>query len=90
MDQRQIFHNNNELLSFVKSISVQEVKATLLIDKAGLSRVERFITSIKRPESYLEKLTKGRKSTSQQINYLFFAYSFQENAYAFGLGLILY
>jgi hypothetical protein len=46
MDQRQTFDNSKELLSLVKSISDQKLKASLLIDKIGLTRVEGFITSI--------------------------------------------
>lgn len=46
MDQRQTFNNNNELLSFVTSISNEKIKASLLIDREGLMRAEGVITSI--------------------------------------------
>ncbi len=47
MDQRQTFNNNNELLSFVTSLSIEKLKVSLLIDNEGLTRVEGIITSIK-------------------------------------------
>lgn len=46
MDQRQVFNNDEELLSFVTLMSNQKLKAFLLIDRAGLTRVEGVITSI--------------------------------------------
>jgi len=46
MDQRQTFNDNNELLSFITSVSNEKIKASLLIDKEGLMRVEGVITSI--------------------------------------------
>lgn len=47
MDQRQTFADAKELLSIVSSIADQQLKASLLVDKAGLTRLEGFITSIK-------------------------------------------
>jgi hypothetical protein len=45
MDQRQVFNNDKDLLSLVISISNQEQKAFLLVDREGLTRMEGFITS---------------------------------------------
>lgn len=46
MDQRQVFNNDKELLSFVTLISSEKLKAFLLVDKDGLTRVEGAITLI--------------------------------------------
>ena len=46
MDQRQVFNNEEELLSYVTSISKGNLKAFLLVDKEGLTRVEGVITLI--------------------------------------------
>ena len=46
MDQRQTFDDKQELLSFVTSISNEKIKAFLLVDKEGLTRVEGMITSV--------------------------------------------
>ena len=51
MDQRQVFNNNQELLSIIRSISDQGLKASLLVDKEGLTRVEGSITSINEQEA---------------------------------------
>lgn len=46
MDQRQTFETNHELLTLVASIAYEKLKAFLLIDNQGLTRVEGIITSI--------------------------------------------
>lgn len=46
MDQRQVFNDDQELLSFVILISNEKRKASLLVDKEGLTRVEGVITSV--------------------------------------------
>ena len=46
MDQRQTFIDDNELLSVVTTIFNQKLKASLIIDKEGLTRVEGIITLI--------------------------------------------
>lgn len=51
MDQRQVFNNSQELLSIIRSVSSQGLKASLLVDKEGLTRVEGSITSINEQEA---------------------------------------
>lgn len=46
MDQRQTFANSYELISSVKALIKDAVKASLLIDNDGLERLEGIITSI--------------------------------------------
>jgi hypothetical protein len=46
MDQRQVFEDEKELLALVTSIFSEQQKASLLIDRYGLTRVEGMITSL--------------------------------------------
>ena len=46
MDQRQTFNNNNELFTFVTAFANDKPAVFLLIDRAGLTRLEGVITSI--------------------------------------------
>jgi hypothetical protein len=52
MDQRHVFNNNEELLTIVTSISIGKLRASLLVDKEGLTRFEGKITAISAADSF--------------------------------------
>ena len=51
MDQRQVFSNNQELLSILENLYHHRQRASLLVDHEGLTRWEGTIISIKRKEN---------------------------------------
>jgi hypothetical protein len=46
MDQRNTFNGTNQLLDIITSLFKQKGKASLIIDKEGLTRMEGLITKV--------------------------------------------